>query len=212
MKRTLAFLQKVGELKHLQRQGVLLYGYKNADSASDHTLRLAIMVWVFGQGRRMNLEQALKIALVHDLCKVYTGDITPYDGLFSNGKAASAKEKYDVAKRWRRLTIKQKEKRFKDRFRKEYAALKKLIGKLPERVRRDMERAWCDYQKLESPEAKFVNQVDRAENLLEAFEAWEIDKRFPTMPWWEHADEVIHDKTLQEFLREIEKEELRRKK
>jgi putative hydrolase of HD superfamily len=167
------------------------------------------MIWLFGQGRRLDLNRAFKLALVHDLCKVYTGDITPYDGLFKNGRRASSKEKREEAQRWRRLTLKEKKRWFQQRFRKEYAALKKLTSKLPEKVRRDMERIWLDYQRQESPEAKFVSQLDRAENLLEALEAWESDKRFPTMAWWEHADESIHDKALLDFLREIEAAELK---
>jgi hypothetical protein len=60
---------------------------------------------------------------------------------------------------------------------------------------------------LRSQEAKFVSQVDMAENLLETFEHWKKNKNFPTQPWWEHAEEVIDDPLLLKFLKEIEKEE-----
>ena len=76
-------------------------------------------------------------------------------------------------------------------------------------MRKDILDAWADYQKMESPEAKFVVQVDRAENLLEAFEQFEENHNFPTQPWWEHADEVVHDRGILDLMEGISKEELR---
>lgn len=205
MKSSFEFLKTIGDLKDIQRKGILLYGLKKADSATDHTFRLAIMVWMFGQKKRLNLSRAFKIALVHDFCKVYTGDITPYDGLFPKGKH---KNRYQLAWRWRRLSLKEKQRRHKEKFQREQKALKRLIAKLPTHLQEDITNTWMDYQNMESPEAKFVFQVDRVENLLEAFESFEKDKKFPTHPWWEHADEVVHDKELLELMEEISKKEL----
>jgi 5'-deoxynucleotidase YfbR-like HD superfamily hydrolase len=64
-----------------------------------------------------------------------------------------------------------------------------------------------EYMKWTTPEGKFVYQLDMVENLLEAFEHWKENKNFPTQPWWQHAEEVIDDPVLLEFLKEIEKEE-----
>ena len=205
MKSSLEFLKTIGDLKNIQRKGILLYGLKKADSAADHTFRLAVMVWMFGQKRRLNLSKAFKIALVHDFCKVYTGDITPYDGLFPKGKQ---KNRFQLAWRWRRLSLKEKQRRYKEKFQREQKALKRLIAKLPRHLRDDMMSTWTDYQNTESAEAKFVFQVDRVENLLEALESFGKDKKFPTHPWWEHADEAVHDKELLELMEEISKKEL----
>lgn len=208
MKSALSFLQKAGELKNIQRQGVLYYGFKKADSATDHVFRLALMIWMFGKKRKLNIAKAFRLALVHDLCKVYTGDITPYDGLLP----ANGKNRYKAAWRWRRLSLAEKKKRHKEKFQKEKRALQKLTGKLPAEIKRDIMDIWFEYQKVESPEAKFVFQLDRIENLLEAFECREKDKDFPTLPWWEHTDEVVHDPELLEFMEEIAKAELRQSK
>ena len=80
----LQFLKTIRQLKDIKRQGILYYGVKekDVDSAVDHSFRLAVMIWLLGQGKKMNLAKAMKLALVHDLCKVYTGDITPYRGCF----------------------------------------------------------------------------------------------------------------------------------
>jgi putative hydrolase of HD superfamily len=208
MRHALSFLQKVGELKDIQRQGVLYYGVKKADSATDHLSRLAIMVWMFGKRRKLNIAKAFKLVLVHDLCKVYTGDITPYDGLLP----ASGKNRYRGAWRWRRLSLAEKKRRYKEKFQKEKRALQKLTNHLPADTKRDMMDTWLEYQSIGSPEAKFVFQLDRIENLLEAFESWKQDKKFPTLPWWEHADETVHDEDLLQLLEEISKAESRQSK
>jgi putative hydrolases of HD superfamily len=205
MKSFLQFLRVIRSLRTIKRQGVLYYGVKpeNVDSASDHTFRLTLMVWLLGQGKKLNLAKAMKLALVHDLCKIYTGDITPYQGLFPRDDT-----KYRLAWRWRRLSLEEKQKRYKEKFQKEQAAMRKLTLKLASDIKREILGAWADYQSMGSPEAKFVVQVDRAENLLEAFEQFERNRKFPTQPWWEHADEVIEDKDLHDLLEVISQEEI----
>ncbi|MBI1984900.1 MAG: HD domain-containing protein [Candidatus Wildermuthbacteria bacterium] len=206
MKHLFQFLRTIGELKDIQRKGILFYGVKQADSAADHTFRLALMVWILSQKKQLNLARALKLALVHDLCKVYTGDITPYDGLFSK---QIKKNPYELAWRWRRLPLSAKQKRFKEKFQKEQKALHRLVSGLSQPLQKDIMDTWLDYQRFGSPEARFVSQLDRIENLLEAFETFEKDKKFPTQPWWEHADEAVHDKELLGLMEEISREELK---
>jgi len=208
MRDLLDFLIEIGKLKKIKRKGVAFYGVKKPDSAVDHSFRMALMVWFLGQKRKINIEKAFKIALIHDICKVLTGDITPYDGLLPKDK----KERDGFVRRWRRLRLNEKEKRYTKKFKKEYNALKKLILKLSTNLRKEITEVWLDYHKGRSPEARFISQLDIAENLLEAFEWWKKNKKFPTKPWWEHADEVIDDPILLKFLKVIEKEELKRKK
>jgi len=208
MKNILNFLLEVGKLKNIKRKGITFYGVKKPDSAVDHSFRMALMAWFLGQERKINIEKAFKIALIHDICKVLTGDITPYDGLLPKDK----KEREGFVRRWRRLRLNEKEKRYTKKFKKEYDALKKLILKLPKNLRKEITEVWLDYHRGRSQEARFISQLDITENLLEAFEWWKKNKKFPTKPWWEHADEVIDDPILLKFLKVIEKEELKRKK
>jgi len=208
MRDLLDFLIEIGKLKKIKRKGITFYGVKKPDSAVDHSFRMALMAWFLGQERKINIEKAFKIALIHDICKVLTGDITPYDGLLPKDK----KERDGFVRRWRRLRLNEKEKRYTKKFKKEYNALKKLILKLSTNLRKEITEVWLDYHKGRSPEARFISQLDIAENLLEAFEWWKKNKKFPTKPWWEHADEVIDDPILLKFLKVIEKEELKRKK
>jgi len=205
MKNILKFLIDVGKLKNIQRKGMTFYGIKEPDSATDHSFRMALMVWLFSEGKNINTEKALKIALIHDICKILTGDITPYDGLLPENK----KEQDEFVRKWRRLSLKNKKERHTKKFKKEYSALKKIISGLSPKTKKEIKNLWLQYHRPESPEAKFVSQIDIVENLLEAFEWWKKNKKFPTKPWWEHADEVIDNPLLQRFLKEIEKEELK---
>jgi len=206
MKDILNFLIEAGKLKKVKRKGITFYGVKKPDNATDHSFRIALMVWLFNKKKKLNIEKAIKMALIHDICKILAGDITPYDGLLPKSK----KERDEFVKRWRRLPLKEKEKRYAQKFKKEFNALEKLTSKLPKKLKKEIINLWLDYTKAKSPESRFVHQLDVAENLLEAFEWWKKNKKFPTQPWWEHADEVIDDPILLKFLKEIEKEELKK--
>ncbi|PJE69446.1 MAG: hypothetical protein COU98_02025 [Candidatus Staskawiczbacteria bacterium CG10_big_fil_rev_8_21_14_0_10_38_10] len=205
MKNILNFLVETGNLKRIKRKGITFYCVKEADSAVDHTFRTAMLAWILGVNKELNIEKTIKIALVHNLCKVYAGDITPYDGFLPKNK----KKKDEFVKKWRRLSKPDKRKIFNEKIKKEKKSLEKLTSKLPKEIKREIRNLWLEYEMCKTPEGKFVNQLDMAENLLEAFECWRNDKKFPTRPWWEHADEVIDDPVILEFLKEIEKEELK---
>jgi len=206
MKNILHFVINVGKLKNIYRKGITFYGVKNPETTNDHVFRTAIIALVLTPRKKLNLEKVLKIALIHDLCKVYAGDITPYDGFLPKDK----KERYQFVRKWPRLLKREKEKWAAKKFEKEYSSLKKLISKLPKRLKKEILTLWTDYTKWKTPEGKFVYQLDMAENLVEALEHREKNKKFPTQPWWEHADEVIDDPILLKFLKEIEKEELKK--
>ncbi|MBZ9572700.1 HD domain-containing protein [Patescibacteria group bacterium] len=204
MKNILNFLINVGKLKKIKRKGVMLYGVKDPETTAAHTFRMAIMTWILGEKKKLNIEKAIKMVLVHDLCEVYAGDITPYDGILPK----NTKERYEFVRKWPRFSKKEKKKRQAKKFKREKESLEKLIKELPEKVRKEIMDLWVEYEKGITKEGRFVRQMDRAENLLEAFELWKRDNKFPTKPWWQHTDEVIDDPVILEFLKEIEKEEL----
>jgi len=206
MKNTLNFLLEVGKLKDIKRKGITFYGVKNPDSTTDHIFRMAMMAWLFGKKSKYSHGKILKLALIHDISKVYTGDITPYDGLLPQDK----KEIRKFAEKWRRISLIKKEKMFKQKFNKEYKAIQKLTSKLPKETKKEMMNLWLDYYKLGSSEAKFVHQLDVLENLIEAFECSKKNKKFPTYPWWERAEEVVDNPILLGVLKEIGKEELKK--
>jgi len=208
MENTLKFLMAVGKLKKIKRRGMMLYGIKNPETTADHTFRMTIMSWILGEKKRFDIEKVIKMSLAHDLCEVYVGDITPYDGILPKDK----KKRYKFVRQWPRFSKKDKRKRYFDKLKKEKKSLERLTKNLSKKLRKEILDLWWDYEMGISREGRFVRQVDRVENLLEAFECWQKNKRFPTKPWWQHAEEVVDDPILLEFLSTISKKELKRKK
>ncbi len=208
MKNILEFFIEVGKLKGKKRRGMMFYGIKDPETTAEHTYRTAIVGWFLGTIKKLDIKQIIKMSLVHDLCEVYAGDITPYDGLLPKDK----KERYKFVRKWPHLSEKQKKKRYFWKLKKEKKSLEKLIKKLPPKIKNEILSLWWDHEIGISKEGRFVRQIDKTENLIEAFDCWKRDKKFPTKPWWQHADEVIDDPLILKFLTEIEIEELRDKK
>lgn len=61
------------------------------------------------------------------------------------------------------------------------------------------------YEKGLTPEGRFVRQVDRVENLLQALEYWKKGKRFAIGPWWIQIEELIDDPLLLKFMKALDK-------
>ena len=66
----------------------MLYGKtaEEVESTAEHTYRMTLMAWILaGEKGDLDICRVIKIALVHDLCEVYAGDLTPYDGILPKG-------------------------------------------------------------------------------------------------------------------------------
>lgn len=201
MEDLIKFLIEVGKLKDTKRRGAMLYGKKDVESTAEHTFRMVIMAWILGKEKGLNLEKVLKMSLIHDLCEVYAGDLTPYNGLLPKDK----KERYKFVRTWPVLPLEERDRRFKEKYKKEHEGLKKLVADLNSPLKNEILRLWVDYENGLTAEGRFLRQVDRVENLLQAVEYWMADKKFPTKPWWIHAKEVVDDPVLLEFMRILDK-------
>lgn len=204
MKGILNFLIEVGKLKKIPRTGFVWLGVKNPETIAQHSFRVAIMNWVLAEEvkPKLNLGKVIKISLVHDLCEIYAGDMTPYWGLLPE----DSKERRKILKRWVRLPQKIKEKRDKEKFVKEKKSLEKLIKKLEPKLKKEIMDCWLDYERLSSREGRFVKQGDKIETLLQAKEYWKSDRNSPVFGWWEEIHELVDEPVLLEFLKEIKKE------
>lgn len=195
------FLIKIGKLKRVERKGWVLSGVKSPESIADHTFRMAIMTWVLGDKKKLDLEKIIKTALIHDLCEVYAGDITPYDRILPKSKKKIKK----LIKTWPRLSSAEKREAALEKHKKEWRSLVKLISKLPLNLREEIMDLWFDYEERLTREGRFVHQVDRVENLLQALEYWKEDKKIPIIPWWTQMKERIDDPLLLELMERLDK-------
>jgi len=201
MKDLLTFFIKVGELKSTKRRGWVLRNIKDPETIAAHTFRMTIMAWFLCCKDKLNINKVLKMALIHDLCEVFAGDATPYDKLLPRDK----KKRKKLLDKWPRLSEIKKKKIFSEKYRKEDEALKKLISKLPINLKSEIASLWNDYEKGLTKEGKFVRQLDRIENLLQALEYWKKEKKFKIEPWWIQIEELIDDPVLLEFMKTLEK-------
>jgi len=209
MKNVLNFLLIVNKLKKMPRTGFVWLGIKNPETIAQHAFRVAIMNWILAEKARpkLNLEKIIKISLVHDLCEVYTGDMTPYWGLLPK----DPKKRKEILKRWIRLPKEIKEKRDKIKFAKEKNSLERVVKNLQPRLKKEIMSCWLEYEKLGSFEGRFVKQGDKVETLLQAIEYWGSNLSSPVFGWWEEVEDLVDHPVLLKFLGRIERKFYERK-
>lgn len=188
----------------MPRRGWVIRDIKNPESIAEHTFRVAIMAWILAdqKNKKLNTEKLLKMALIHDICEVYSGDITPYDSILPKDK----KKRKELLKTWPRFTEEEKKKLAEEKYKKEKAGLEKLIKDLPPRLRNEIKSLWLDYEAGVSPEGRFFKHADRIESFLQAAEYWKDYKNLPLKPYWIQAEELHDDPTLLKFIEQIDKE------
>lgn len=86
-------LEAAGQLKRLERAGWVRVGVPNPESVAAHSYRVALMAMLFGPRLGLNVEQMLRLALLHDLAEARVGDLTPADRV----SAAEKRERERVA-------------------------------------------------------------------------------------------------------------------
>ena len=208
MKPLLNFLIEVGKLKKMPRTGWVLRGVKRPETIAAHTFRMALMAWILCYRKQLDVDKAIKMSLIHDLCEIYAGDATPFDKILPRDK----QKRREMLNSWPRLSKAKKEKIYREKYKKEDKALKKLIADLPPKLKREMTSLWEDYERGLTREGRFVRQLDRVENLLQAFEYWSNKKQFAIKSWWIQVEELVDDPTLFEFMQVLEKKFCKKKK
>ncbi len=201
MKNILDFLLEIGKLKGRERRGWLVHQIKNSETTAEHIFYLTFLVWALGKRKKINLDRAIKIALIHDLCEVYAEDLTPYDPLLPKDK----KKIMEVLKRWPKFTPFLKKKKEKDKDKMEARALKKLISKLPKELKVEIRNLWLEYSRGITKEGRFVKQADKMANLLQGMEYWKKYGKIQHRLWMRWIKEIIDDPVLIKFIKTIER-------
>lgn len=203
MEEILDFLIKVGNLKKMPRTGFAWLGIKEPETIAQHSYRVALMNWILAsEGKaKMDIKKVIKTSLVHDICEVYAGDMTPYWGLLPD----DPDQRLEMLKHAVRLPKVVKVKRDRIKHKKEKAALVKLLKKLEPAEKREIMDCWMNYEKMKGREGRFVKQGDKVETLLQALEYWGSAPDTPVMGWWEEVEEIVDDPVLADFLDKLRK-------
>ncbi len=133
------------------------------ESTADHSWRMA-MVLILIEGKlsqSINLEKALKMALIHDLPEIITGDPSP---LGKNGTGEDS-HAYNQAKIDQKYSLEQ-------------AAVLKLFSNLPQALSKELCQLWEEFENGESYESKLIRSLDKWEAKLQVLE-YTAGKMFP---------------------------------
>ena len=135
------FLYTIEDLKKTVR-------YKSAsveltESVADHSWRLAMTTMIVANHLKLdiNIERAIKIALVHDLGEYLHGDVE-YKRIYLG-------------------TISKDEK-----HRMELEGINSAKNKLPKNLGEEIYNIWKEYDEAETREAKFVKALDKMEAIM----------------------------------------------
>ena len=188
MEDLISFFQEMGKLKKLKRRGWVIDGVKEPESVSEHSWRTALMVMVLGEERNIDLERAIKMALIHDVPELIAGDIVETDkGKFYVSPGTEIlKEKFDKVSERGKIKI------------EEESAREILPG--------EYFKLWKEFQEGNTKEARFVKDADRLELALQAYE-YECDGNYTSANlrhYYAYCRDKIKDPELLKLLREIE--------
>jgi len=155
------FMQYVNKLKNIKRAGWIERKIENPESIADHSFRTAVMAMIFAKKNNLDENKLIKMALVHDIAESIVGD------------TISIPRKMD-------------EKMKKEKFDKEEKAMRDIFSNLENG--KEFIDLWLEYEGQETPEAKFLKEIDRLEMFLQVYDYTEENKNkqldvFWTDPW-----------------------------
>jgi putative hydrolase of HD superfamily len=126
---------------------------KRYESVADHSWRMAMMVVLIAPrlSAKLDLEKAIKMALIHDIPEIEAGDASPL-GSDGTGRDAHGYSKEAADKK----------------YSKEVVAARNLFGMAPEG--HALYVLWEEFEAQESFEAKVVKAIDKIEGKLQVLE------------------------------------------
>jgi len=137
----LSFFRIVCNLKTIKRSGwIHKSNITSPESVADHSYSMCMMSMILAEIINLDTGHIMKMVIIHDLAESLVGDHMP-DGI-------SSEEKQLV----------------------EDKAMKKIISKLPNPLRKNYLNIWNEYNDNITVNAKFVHNMDKLEMALQAKE------------------------------------------
>ncbi|HDN2511850.1 MULTISPECIES: HD domain-containing protein [Providencia] len=131
------FLMELDKLKSIYRKNKLLNRERHENTA-EHSWQFAVAAMSFApyvQG--VNIEHAIKLALVHDIVEIDAGDVLVFDNAARDAIHAE-----------------------------EVKAANRIFNLLPSPQNTTLLALWNEYDALETPESLYANAIDRAMPML----------------------------------------------
>lgn len=137
----LSFFRIVCNLKTIKRSGwIHKSNITSPESVADHSYSMCMMSMILAEIINLDSGHIMKMVIIHDLAESLVGDHMPDD--------ISSEEKQLV----------------------EDKAMKKIISKLPNSLRKNYLNIWNEYNDNITVNAKFVHNMDKLEMALQAKE------------------------------------------
>lgn len=153
-------------LKEMPRTGWVDRGIpaERAESVAEHSFQAALIAWMTALAhpeRGLDADRVLKLALVHDLAEALLGDLPPYDPGEIPDDPAERRAFFAVRR------VRSPEQAAAKRA-AEAEASARLLAMMPEAVRGAIGTLLHEYEARETPESRFVKEVDALETFLQA--------------------------------------------
>lgn len=137
LKKQMEFALEADKEKYIFRQTHLSDGRRENDA--EHAWHMALMIYLLREysDEKINVARAMAMALVHDIVEIDAGDVYAYDE-----KGAVGKEE------------------------RELKAAERIFGMLPEDQKKEFTELFNEFEKRETPEARFARLMDNLQPLM----------------------------------------------
>lgn len=174
----LDFFKTVGKSKKLLRSGFVREKIKDPESVAEHSFRVGLLAMVLSNklGFELDKEKLIKMALLHDIGEIVTGDIVVQRGEVLDIELRDQKEQ------------------------QEEKGIREIFGKIGEgEIYREI---FAQMIQRQTPEAKIFWQFDKLELALQALE-YEEEQGHQLDEFFLDAKTNISDPFLRKLLEEI---------
>lgn len=178
----LEFLKAIGRSKKILRTGWVREKIKNPESIAAHSFRLSVIAMILADELGLDKEKLIKMALLHDLGEVITGDI-----VWSRGSIMDIKKRLEK----------------EDQERKGIKKIFKIMGNSEEYV-----EIFEEMIGRTSQEAKIFWQLDKLEMAIQALE-YEKDQNKRLDEFFINANLEIRFPYLKKIMKKILKQRYR---
>lgn len=210
MSSLLDFFIKLGRLKANKRKGWVLYGIKDPTSTADHLFRAAILGWVLNHVNAENkIDDAkiIKSILIHHLPDMYIGEETPYDSLLPKDISSEKDQDLikDLLKRLPQVSAGLEKKRVVKRQRLEEMTFRRIVSKLPNEIKKELDDLWLELSKRRTKLSKFSWESAKMESYFQALEYWRKEGKVRYKLWNKWVKKNLKESFLIKFRKEIDK-------
>ena len=146
LNQTVEFIKEIEKLKSVTRFNRTLDG--RFENSAEHSWQSAIAAMVLQDyyPEKLNMEKVISMLLIHDLGEIYAGDTWVYD----DEKKVHAHDR-------------------------ELASIEKTMSFLPEATYVNMKNSWLEFEKGQSPEARYARVIDALVPLINHLEVSEVN-------------------------------------